>query len=302
MQHSIPEMTMNILLLGKNGQLGWELQRALQPLGKVIALDYPEIDLAQPQSLAPLLREVKPDLILNATAYTAVDRAEEETGLAYAINATAPGILASQAANLGAALIHFSTDYVFDGKKGSLYLETDQTNPLNVYGRSKLAGEQAVIQADAAALILRTSWVYSMRKDSFVTKVLNWSRRNPVLRVVSDQVGNPTWARMLAEITAQMIAAAGAQTSGYFTERRGVYHLAGSGSASRLEWAQTILKYDPKPEEQVTKEILGAQTSDFPTPAVRPLFSALDCSKFEHTFSLRLPHWQTALNLAMQVS
>lgn len=293
---------MNILLLGKNGQLGWELQRALQPLGVVIALDYPEIDLAQPQSLAPLLREVKPDLILNATAYTAVDRAEEETSLAYAINATAPGILAAQAANLGAALIHFSTDYVFDGKKGSLYLETDQTNPLNVYGQSKLAGEQAILQADAAALILRTSWVYSLRKDSFVTKVLSWSRHNPVLHIVSDQVGNPTWARMLAEITAQMIAAAGAQTTGYFTERRGVYHLAGSGSASRLEWAQAILKNDPKPEEQVTKEILGAQTSDFPTPAVRPLFSALDCSKFEHTFSLRLPHWQTALNLAMQIS
>jgi len=290
---------MRILLLGKFGQLGWELLRTLPALGEVTALDYPEIDLAHPESLRPVLRAAQPQMIVNATAYTAVDKAEGERELAQAINARAPGVMAEAARELGAALIHVSTDYVFDGEKGSSYVESDPVNPLGVYGISKLDGERAIEAVGGAHLILRTSWVYSLRRDSFVTKVLQWSRQQPTLKVVSDQVSNPTWARMLAEIMAQLLARAGEEPFGYLHERRGVYHLAGDGSCSRLEWAQEILANDLRREEQVTREILPALTRDFPTPARRPLFSALDCSKFSQTFGLRLPNWKEALRLAM---
>ena len=292
---------MRILLLGKNGQLGWELQRTLATLGEVIAVDYPEIDLAQEGAAQKAVRQTRPRLIVNASAYTAVDQAESEEGLAYAVNARAPGVLAEQAVDLGAALIHYSTDYVFDGSKGSPYIESDTPNPLNVYGRSKLAGEQAIEHIGGAHLILRTSWVYSLRRDSFVTKVLQWSRKQPSLRIVDDQVSNPTWARMLAETTAQLIAKAGGDPSGWLGERRGLYHLAGNGYASRLEWAQAILSHDPHKEEQVTREILPAHTAVFPTLAQRPLFSALNCDKFAHTFGLCLPGWEDALRMAMEV-
>ena len=292
---------MRILLLGKNGQLGWELQRTLATLGEVIAVDYPEIDLAQEGAAQKTVRQARPQLIVNASAYTAVDQAESEEELAYAVNARAPGVLAEQAVDLGAALIHYSTDYVFDGSKGSPYIESDTPNPLNVYGRSKLAGEQAIEHIGGAHLILRTSWVYSLRRDSFVTKVLQWSRKQPSLRIVDDQVSNPTWARMLAETTAQLIAKAGGDPSGWLGERRGLYHLAGNGFASRLEWAQAILSHDPHKEEQVTREILPAHTADFPTLAQRPLFSALNCDKFAHTFGLCLPGWEHALRMAMEV-
>lgn len=298
-----PQRGASILLLGKNGQLGWELQRTLPHLGNVYAFDYPEIDLARPDTLAPILQEIRPDILVNATAYTAVDEAESKPDLAMAINAHAPALLAESAARIGAILLHYSTDYVFDGLKGAPYLETDPVNPLNVYGQSKWLGEQAVLQAGGAALVLRTSWVYSLRRDSFVTKVLTWARRHPQLKVVSDQIGNPTWARALAETSALLLAIASAQkderAGDYVQARRGVYHLAGSGIASRLEWAQAILKNDPHPEEQIARQALPALSNDFPTPAQRPLFSALDCSKFEKTFGLRLPPWQTALELAM---
>jgi dTDP-4-dehydrorhamnose reductase len=291
---------MRILLLGKIGQLGWELHRTLAPLGEVVALDFPEIDLTQPGSLRQIVRDAHPQVIVNATAYTAVDRAETEIETAMAINAHAPGLLSEEAVALGAVLIHYSTDYVFDGTKGSPYLESDAPHPLGVYGRSKLAGEQAVKQAGGISLILRTSWVYSLRRDSFVLKVRQWARQQPTLRVVSDQVSNPTWARMLAEITAQMLAKGGENVTGWLSERGGLYHLAGSGYASRLEWAQAILRYDPQPEEIVTRELLPALTADFPTPAQRPLYSALDCEKFYKVFGLRLPAWQDALKLAME--
>ncbi len=292
---------MRILLLGKNGQLGWELQRTLATLGEVIAVDYPEIDLAQEGAAQKAVRQARPQLIVNASAYTAVDQAESEEELAYAVNTRAPGELAKGATSLGAALIHYSTDYVFDGSKGSPYIESDTPNPLNVYGRSKLAGEQAIEHIGGAYLILRTSWVYSLRRDSFVTKVLQWSRKQPSLRIVDDQVSNPTWARMLAETTAQLIAKAGGDPSGWLGERRGLYHLAGNGYASRLEWAQAILSHDPHKEEQVTREILPAHTAVFPTLAQRPLFSALNCDKFAHTFGLCLPGWEDALRMAMEV-
>ena len=291
---------MRLLLLGKFGQLGWELHRALSPLGEVIALDYPEIDLSQPDQIRPLVRQAQPAVIVNATAYTAVDRAESEPELTRAINALAPGILAEEARTLGAALVHFSTDYVFDGATNSPYIETDQPNPLGMYGQSKLEGERAIEATGGAYLILRTSWVYSLRRDSFVTKVLKWSRQQETLLVVSDQVSNPTWARLLAEITAQLLAKARDDSTGWLGERCGLYHLAGNGYGSRYDWAHAILRYDPKPEEQVTRQLLPALTADFPTPARRPLFSALNCNLFSETFGLRLPDWKDALHMAME--
>jgi dTDP-4-dehydrorhamnose reductase len=293
-------MSLKILLLGKNGQLGWELSRTLSCLGTVEALDFPEIDFTHPEDLAALVASRKPAVVINAAAYTAVDRAESEPDLAYAVNASAPGVLAKASRQVGAVFIHYSTDYVFDGQKSGPYTEADTPNPVNVYAQSKLQGEQAV-QADGHAyLILRTSWVYTTRRDSFVTKVLQWSRSQKVLRVVADQVGSPTWARALAEISAQLLARGMDCPQDWFEERQGLYHLGGSGSASRYEWAQRILNYDPHPEEQVVKELIAASTDQFPTPARRPLATALDCSKFMLTFGLTLPSWESTLKLAME--
>ena len=288
---------MKIFILAENGQLGWELCRTLAPLGEVYASDYPQVDLQKHETIINLIRLEKPAIFVNAAAYTAVDQAETEHEKARSINASGPGILAEECKRIGAVFIHYSTDYVFDGNKGVPYLENDATAPLNFYGQSKLEGEQLVQQAGGDYLIFRTSWVYSMRgQGGFIAKVLQWSRQQETLRMVTDQIGNPTWARMLAETTAH-IAARG---QGYISERKGLYHLAGSGFASRLEWAKEILELDLNRHEQKTKELLPAKTADFPTPAERPLFSALDCSKFESTFNLKLPDWRTALRLAMQ--
>jgi dTDP-4-dehydrorhamnose reductase len=284
-----------ILLLGKNGQVGWELERTLAPLGAVMAVDLPEVDLADADGVRRLVREARPEIIVNAAAYTAVDRAESEPDLAMAINGIAPGVLAEEAKALGSCLVHFSTDYVFDGENRQPYIETDPPNPLNVYGKTKLAGEEAIRLVGGSYLILRTSWVYSLRGDSFVTKVLAWARTQQVLRVVNDQVGCPTWARMLAEVTG-LVLARGVE---YVEERKGPYHVAGGGYASRFEWAKAILDLEPRRDEQIVKEILPASTSGFPTPARRPSFPVLDCSSFERSFGLSLPGWQDSLRLAM---
>jgi dTDP-4-dehydrorhamnose reductase len=287
---------MRLLLIGNTGQLGWELQRTLQPLGIVNALDYPEINLADPTSIRNTIQEYHPQVIINAAAYTAVDKAESEPEQAGAINGIGPGVLAEEAKKLNAVLIHYSTDYVFDGKKGAPYVETDNPNPLNVYGSSKYRGEQEIQQVGGSYLILRTSWVYSLRQQGgFVGKVLRWSRQQETLRMVDDQISNPTWARMLAEITSHVIA----RGEKYIHERAGLYHLSGDGLTSRFEWARLILELDPFRHEQLIKELLPAPTSEFPTPALRPLFSALNSVLFEQTFNLKLPSWQAALRLAV---
>jgi dTDP-4-dehydrorhamnose reductase len=285
---------MNLLLLGKTGQLGWELQRTLKPLGAVLACDFPEVDMADAASIRKIVRDCCPEVIINATAYTAVDKAESESELAEAINGTGPGVLAEVARKLNTVLIHFSTDYVFDGTKDAPYEEIDLPHPINVYGSSKLAGEQAIRSVGGDYLIFRTAWVYSLRRESFVSKVLEWARKNETMRVADDQVSNPTWARMLAEVTAQVLV----HGIGYLRERTGLYHLACAGHASRYAWAREILKFDPAKQEQIVKQLLPALTSDFPTPAQRPLFSALECRKFEQVFDLHLPAWNEALELA----
>lgn len=291
---------MKIVLFGKNGQVGWELQRILPSLGQVVSLDYDDLNLADHKALQNRLNELKPDLIVNASAYTAVDQAESERDLAMKVNGVAPGIMAEAARRSGAMLVHYSTDYVFDGAKRSPYVETDNPDPLNVYGESKLAGEKAIQQAADAYLILRTSWVYSTRMQAgFVKKVLLWSRQNETLRIVDDQSSCPTWARMLAETTALLIAKAGDRPVEYLKSHRGIYHFAGKGSASRYEWAQTILAYDPQKEEQRIHRLEPASSLEFPTPAVRPAYSVLACTLFENTFGLCIPDWRESLALAM---
>ena len=289
-----------ILLFGKYGQLGWELHRSLQGLGQVLAYDYPEVDFTAPSSLWHLVEDIGPQIVINAAAYTDVDKAESEAERAKLINAEAPALLAEMCRDLGAALIHYSTDYVFDGQTGTPYTENDAPRPLNVYGQTKLEGEGAIFQAGATSLIFRTAWVYSTRRDSFVSKVLSWAHSQPEIRIVDDQISNPTWARALAEITTQLLAKAGPDPLPWLSERAGLYHLAGGGFASRQEWAKAILQNDPDQTHQVVQRVLPARSAEFPTVAVRPLFTALDCGKFERTFAVRLPDWELALNLAME--
>jgi dTDP-4-dehydrorhamnose reductase len=312
-----------ILLLGNSGQLGWELERALGELGGVTALDYPEIDLARDKDLRSAIRHAagregsasatRPfDLIVNAAAYTDVDRAESERDLAVAVNGKAPGILAEEARAMGAALVHYSTDYVFDGAKGSAYVETDQPNPLNAYGGSKLVGERAVSDVGGAHLIIRTAWLYSLRRPSFVTKVLRWAAdartkgASGRLKIVDDQISNPTWARALAEATVRALAAGLGESrkargiADWIAERSGIYHLAGDGCASRFDWAEEILMRGEGTGAREALSLLRAKTADFPSPAARPLLSALDCAKFLGTFGFKLSPWQEAMTRAFR--
>lgn len=290
---------MKILLFGKTGQLGWELERTLSALGTVQALGQNELDLQDQAALKQAIFTAKPDAIVNASAYTAVDRAEQEKEIAMRVNAEAPGVMAQVAKEIRAVFVHYSTDYVFDGSQRTPYTESDRVNPLNVYGQSKLSGEQAAAEARGAHVILRTSWVYSLRGDGFVSKVLRWARNQEILKIVSDQVGSPTWARALAETTALMLAGGAPNLYDYFSEHSGVYHLGGLGSVSRLDFAQEILRLDPHKKEQICQRLEPALTADFPTPAVRPLTTTLNCSRFSATFGVNLPAWQDALKLAI---
>ena len=294
---------MKILLLGADGQVGWELQRTLAPLGSLLPLGRAAADLRRPEDLRRAVRDFGPQVIINAAAYTRVDDAESEPEVARAVNAVAPGVLAEEASRMGAAIIHYSTDYVFNGHLRRPYLETDPPEPLSVYGRTKLEGEQAIEQTSHAYLILRTSWVYSLRRPCFLRSVLEWSRNRESLRIDADQVGGPTWCRLVAEAAAHILALAHPSPAGYLAERAGLYHLACAGSATRFEWAQEILRLDPRAEEQRVRphEILPARSEEFHTPAPRPAYSALDSSKASSGFGLALPPWAQALRLAMEL-
>jgi len=291
-----------ILLFAKNGQLGWELQQTLSSLGQVIPLDYPEVDFAKPLILRDLVREHKPDVIVNPAAYTAVDKAESEVDLAMAINRDAPLVLAEEAERLQIPYLYYSTDYVFGSSDGKPYVETDTPNPLNVYGQSKLEGDLAVMSTNAPVIIQRVAWVYSMRQGGFVTKVLQWARQQEVLRVVDDQISNPTSSRTLAEVSSQILAKIFEHPIEWLQERRGVYHSVGSGSCSRYEWAEEILANDPRKEEQTVKKLERAKSDEFPTPATRPLISRLNCDKLYNTFGLRHACWKTSLKFMMENS
>jgi dTDP-4-dehydrorhamnose reductase len=286
---------MKILLFGKNGQVGWELNRTLLCLGELFALDYPEVDFEKPREVVKIVDEIKPDLIVNAAAYTNVDKAEEEPEKAQLVNAITPGEVANWCKNHDAVLIHYSTDYVFDGTKGSPYTEEDEPNPINIYGKTKLEGEKAIQESGAIHLILRTAWVYSMRGNNFVTKVLEWAKKSKEIRVVDDQISNPTWARALAEITANIIAMGKRDIRPFFKYKGGLYHCAGSGYCSRYEWAKFIL------ENSSIKNInlLPAKSGDFINSAKRPCYSALFSKKFYQSTGLILPSWKLNLILAL---
>jgi dTDP-4-dehydrorhamnose reductase len=291
---------MKILLLGSNGQLGYEATRTLFCYGDLVAVDYPDIDFTKPDQVIKLVQEVNPDLIYNAVAYTDVDRAEQEPEKAMLVNCQTPGELANYCKKNKVPLIHFSTDYVFDGQKKALYTEEDIPNPINIYGKSKYAGEKVIIESQCLHLIFRTSWVYSMRTGGFVKKVINWAQNNEELRIVDDQIGNPTWARTLAILSTHIVRKNYQDLYQYFQEKKGVYHLAGGGFTSRFEWTKAIIKHIPEDIPTMVKTILPVKTSDFPTPANRPLFSAIDCSKFESTFLLTIPNWEISTSLMLK--
>ena len=288
-----------ILQIGTKGQLGWELLRTCAPLGEVMALDYPAVDLSDSAGLRELVRSTNPDIIINAAAYTNVDKAESEPELARAINATGPGILAEEAKKINAVLLHYSTDYVFDGTKSSPYTEADTPNPLSVYGQTKLEGEQAVMASGCSFLVLRSSWIYS-RRSGFVAKVLEWARTQETIRIVDDQISSPTPARLMAEITASLISKIEANPDDWMLERKGIYHCACTGYCSRYEWAREVLRLSSNMHTKPGQQLLPALTSDFSTPAVRPLKSRLDSKMFEATFGMKIPHWLKALELAME--
>lgn len=285
---------MNILLFGKGGQVGWELQRSLSVLGSVTALDFDSTghcgDFANPAGVAETVRALRPDVIVNAAAHTAVDKAESEPDLARALNATTPGAIAQEAAKLGAWLVHYSTDYVFDGSGSRPWVETDTPAPLSVYGRTKLEGEQLIAEAGAKHLILRTSWVYAARGGNFARTMLRLAQERERLTVIDDQWGAPTGADLLADVTAHALR--------HLQQRpqdAGLYHCVAGGETNWNSYAKYVLaqaQQAPGAIKIVAKEVVPVPTSAFPTPAVRPHNSRLDTHKLQATFGLQLPHWQ----------
>ncbi len=283
---------MKILLIGQNGQVGWDLRRTLAPLAEVVAVDYPEINFTDTPALRRFVAATNPSVVVNAAAYTAVDKAETETELCRQVNALAPGVLAEAAKKAGALMVHYSTDYIFDGAKTSPYAETDAPNPLGAYGRSKLEGDRAVKASGADHLIFRLCWVYGARGQNFMLTMQRLARERETLRVVDDQFGCPTWSRMIAEATALVLkqVLAGADRSAY----NGEYHLAASGQTNWHEFASRIIEWMPEAERKC-RVVEKITTAEYPTPAKRPAFSALDCGKLQKTFGLRLPNWEASL-------
>lgn len=281
-----------ILLTGKTGQVGWELQTALASLGRVIALDRAQMDLSKPDSIRIVIREAAPDIIVNAAAYTAVDKAESEPELAMMVNGIAPGIMAEEAKRLGALLVHYSTDYVFNGTKSEPYTEDDETNPLNVYGKTKLAGERAISATGCDHLILRTSWVYSGRGTNFLLTILRLARERRELAVVDDQVSSPTWAGALTQSTVDLLGKAK-----HLKNISGTYHLAAEGFTTWFILAQRIIELAQELSNERTgwAAVRPTTTAEYPLPAVRPLHSAMSKEKIKQVFGIDMPDWQSQL-------
>jgi dTDP-4-dehydrorhamnose reductase len=285
---------MKILLTGGRGQVGYELERCLQGLGEVVAPGRDQLDLADLAQVRDVVRALRPGLIVNAAAYTAVDRAESEPALAHVVNAEAPGVLAAEARRLGVAMVHFSTDYVFDGSKDGPYVESDAPAPLNVYGRTKLLGEQAIAATGAAHLILRTSWVYGMRGHNFLLTMLRLARERGELRVVSDQQGAPTWSRTVAQATADILVQARRGGGDWWEQHGGLYHLSCQGQTTWHGFAEAIMEASAN-----STPVIPVSTTEYPTPARRPRNSVLDSSRLVDRFC-RLPEWRETLALCLQ--
>lgn len=294
MSHKVPV----ILVTGKNGQVGYELQRALLPLGTVVAVDRQQMNLADSASIREAVAHIKPDVIVNAAAYTAVDKAESDQETAMQINGTAPGVLAEEAEKLNALLIHYSTDYVYDGTKPGIYFETDPTSPVNYYGLSKLAGEQAIQASGVDHLILRTSWVYGARGSNFLLTMLRLMKEREVLNVINDQHGTPTWSRLIAEVTAHIVKQALAEKK-QAPFKSGLYHLTSSGETTWHGFAAKIAELAADRDLKI-KTIEKIPTSQYPTPAKRPHNSRISTLALCERFSLTLPDWDYALALCME--
>jgi dTDP-4-dehydrorhamnose reductase len=287
---------MKILLTGKHGQVGFELQRALAPLGKVYAVDYAECDLADASAICALVRSCNPDLVVNAAAYTAVDKAESEPALAHAVNAVAPGVLGEEAAKRGAWVVHYSTDYVFDGTKPGAYTEDDLTNPQSVYGRTKRDGEIALQASGVRHLILRTSWVVGAHGNNFAKTILRLAQEREDLNVVADQYGAPTSAALLADVTAQLVRQKQREAGDHFPF--GSYHVVAGGETTWYDYARFVVSEAlaaGKPLKLSPDAIRAIPTSEYPTAAKRPANSRLDTSKLRRTFGLELPDWQSGV-------
>jgi dTDP-4-dehydrorhamnose reductase len=284
---------MRILLTGRTGQVGYELERSLQGLGEIVAVDRSQMDLSNLDQVRDVVRQIKPALIVNPAAYTAVDLAESEPELAMRINGEAPGVMAEEARKLGAAMIHYSTDYVFDGTKRTPYVESDRTCPINVYGRTKLAGEQAIQDAGIKHLILRTSWVYGMRGKNFLLTILRLSQQRDELRIVADQHGAPTWCRTIADATAHIIAQTKIDDA-WWQEKSGVYHLTAQGQTTWAGLTEAILSNATLSKAPNVK---GISTQEYPLPAKRPAYSVMSCERLMSMMHLELPDWKKSLRL-----
>jgi dTDP-4-dehydrorhamnose reductase len=285
---------MKILLIGKTGQVGGELNNILKDIGELVTVGREHLDLSKITSIEPAILDIQPDIIINAAAYTAVDKAEEESELAMTVNGIAPGVLAKAAKKIEASLIHYSTDYVFDGRSDTPYLEEDVTCPLSIYGKSKLAGEKSIAEAGIPYLILRTSWVYSLQGKSFLRTIKKLAEEKDTLRIVDDQIGAPTWGRSIALATRKILKQ-------YLRDESepslsGIFHLTCQGKSSWYGFAKEILNISSKSKNT---QLLPIPTSEYPTPATRPLYSLLSNDKLEKVFGFKMPHWNDALKDCM---
>lgn len=284
-------MILRILLLGTNGQLGWELQQILMPLAEVVAPKRHELNLLNLSALANIIKTLKPAVIINAAAYTLVDKAEQEINLAYQINATALGVLANEVSSYGGLLIHYSTDYVFDGNSSSPYKETHRPNPLNVYGKSKLAGEQLIINSECNYVILRTSWVYAAHGHNFIKTILKLAAEREQLTIVSDQLGTPTSAAFIAYVTTHLLRVL------IFNQEKDkpikeLYHLTALGHTNWFNYAQLIVHTAQKCGAQLRAKLIPISSSDYQSAALRPQYSLLDSSKLCQHYAITLPAWE----------
>lgn len=291
---------MRLLLTGKNGQVGFELQRALAPLGDVVSHDRTSCDLENEASIRKAVRQFNPDVIVNPAAYTAVDRAESEAGRAHAINTRAPAILGEEAARLGALVVHYSTDYVFDGKAPGYYRETDGTGPQGIYGKTKLAGEEALAATGARHIVFRTSWVFGAHGANFAKTMLRLARERETLGVVADQIGAPTSAALIADVSAHVIRQLGATKT---ADLDGIYHLVASGETNWHAYASHVIDYARAKDHAIKvapDAIRAIATADYPTPAKRPANSRLDTRKLRDTFGLTLPDWKVGVDHVLE--
>jgi dTDP-4-dehydrorhamnose reductase len=287
--------TPKILVFGRVGQVGWELRHKLACLGQVTSVDYPEIDFSKPETIRDAIRAAEPSVIVNAAAYTAVDKAEATPQPAWAINASGPGVIAEEAKRRGSLLVHYSTDYVYDGSKQSPWVETDVPNPLNMYGKTKLAGDEAIQAVGGDYLILRTSWVYGARGSNFLLTMLRLAKERPELRIVDDQTGGPTTSECIAQATADVLAQVLSPAAGGLDGRSGVYHLTNAGETTWFGFAKAFLS-----KQAACPKLTPIPSSEYPVAAKRPVNSVLSCERLAKTFGMHLPSWEHALDLVLE--